>query len=149
MNPNRIADLPLPNSVDGFKDFNSLWNDEGKLKETFLPREVQIRSDDFGDAFILGIVSTPWSRQKTQWDIKIHFKKCVGLTVMRKVSETVRGWVSKYQPGARFPELVCRIDVSQSPMFKDQIDLIMSGVPGEQVELVLETLFRTLKKVFG
>lgn len=150
MDQPNITSLPLPDSVDGFKEFADLWDSEtGKLKESFLPVEFNIRGEDFKNNFILGIVNTPWSRSRTQWDLKLHFKQCKGLTVMRKVSELVRAWVAKYHPGARFPELVCRVDVSQSPMFKDQLDVIMTGVPGEQVELVLETLLRKLKEVFG
>jgi len=150
MDQRNIASLPLPDSVEGFKEFADLWDKEtGKLKESFLPVEFTIRGEDFHHNFTLGIISTPWSRSKTQWDIKLHFKKCKGLTVMRKLSELIRNWVTKYQPGARFPEMVCRIDVSQSPMFNDQLDLIMTGIPGEQVELVLETLLRKLKEVFG
>lgn len=140
--------MPLPDSMSGFKDYKHLWDEDGKLKETFMPREVILRREDFNDAFTLGIVSTPWSRSKTQWDLKFHFKKCKGLSVMRRLSETIRSWTNKYKPGSNFPELVCRVDLSQSPMFKDQIDLIMTGVPGEQVELCLETMFRTLKKAF-
>jgi len=150
MDQPNITSLPLPDSVEGFREFADLWDSEtGKLKESFLPVEFNIRGEDFKNNFILGIVSTPWSRSRTQWDIKLHFKQCKGLTVMRKLSELIRGWVAKYQPGARFPEMVCRVDVSQSPMFRDQIDVIMTGVPGEQVELVLETLLRRLKEVFG
>lgn len=145
-----IAELPLPDSVEGFKEFKDLWDDEtGKLKESFLPHEYTVRPEDFKHNFTLGIISTPWSRSKTQWDIKFHFKKCKGLTVMRKLSTVLRDWVNKYEPGARFPEMVCRIDVSASPVYSDQLDMIMTGVPGEQVELCLETLLRKLKEVFG
>jgi len=150
MDQRDIAQLPLPDSVDGFKEFSDLWDkDTGKLKESFLPREYNVRGEDFKHNFILGIVSTPWSKSRTQWDVKFHFKKCRGLTVIRKLSEVLRAWVNKHEPGARFPELVCRVDLSPSPMFNDQLDMIMTGVPGEQVELVLETLLRKLKEVFG
>jgi hypothetical protein len=149
MSQQSVEDLPLPDSVAGFKQFSDLWGPDGKLKETYLPLEQNIHPEDFKHAFQLGFVSTPWSRSKSQWDVKFHFKKCKGLTVMRRISETTRDWVQKVSPGARFPELVCRVDVSASPIFNDQIDVIMTGLPGEQIELCLETYFRTLKKVFG
>jgi len=149
MNQPNVDALPLPDSVSDFKQFSDLWGPDGKLKETYLPLEQDIDPDDFKHAFLLGFVSTPWSRSKSQWDVKFHFKKCKGLTVMRKVSEVTREWVNKVQPGARFPELVSRVDVSVSPVFNDQVDVIMTGLPGEQIELCLETFLRALKKAFG
>lgn len=145
-NPN---DALLINSVDEFKEYKELWDEDGNIREHYFPKEINLRPDEFKNAFTLGIVCTPWSRRKTQWDLKLHFKNCYGLTVMRKISEITRKWVAKHEPGKAYPERVCRVSCSQSPMIKNQMDFLLTGVPGEQIELCLETLVRTLKQYFG
>lgn len=136
-------------SDSAFKKYEDLFFDEsGKLKDYFFPVPVSIDPADFHNAFQLGVICTPWTRRKSQWDLKLHFKKCGGLSVMRKVSETMRDWTTKYRPGERYPEKITQVNVSASPMYNDQIDAILTGIPGEQIEMCLATILRVLKAEF-
>lgn len=132
-----------------FKAYEDLFFDEtGKLKDYFFPVPVALDPATFKGAFHLEIICVPWTRRRSQWDLKMHFKKCKGLSAMRKISDTVRAWTGKYRPGERYPEKITTISVSESPLFTDQLDAIFSGIPGEQIEMCLETLLRTLKEEF-
>lgn len=144
--PNRII---LPRDTEGeFKEFEDFWNDDGELRDYFFPQPTNISAAYFNNAFQLSMQCTPWTRRRSRWDLKLHFKKCRGMTVMRRILETVQKWTKKHEPGKRYPEKVTTIETDISPMYKDQYDVIMLGIPGEQIEMVVDTILKMLKEAF-
>jgi len=140
----------LPRDTEGeFKEFEDFWDDDGQLQDYFFPQPVNISGTYFDNAFSLSIQCTPWTRRRSQWDLKMHFKNCRGITVMRRILETIQKWVKKHEPGKRYPEKITTIETDVSPVYKHQYDVIITGLPGEQVEMAVDTILKVLKKAFG
>lgn len=140
----------LPRDTEGeFKKFEEFWDEDGDLRDYYIPQPTNIDAAHFGGAFQLAIQCTPWTRRRSQWDLKLHFKKCRGATAMRKVSENMHKWTLKYKPNVRLPEKVCSVEADASPLYNDQYDVILLGVAGEQIEMVIDTILKMLKKVFS